>query len=162
MGLAIGRNVTYDPTVTIWEVDEQKGKRIHAQGSASSKKADGTYENFGFNVYFIGDALEKVKKKYPQGVKDIRDRLDILRGDFSIAKIPRKDKDGNTITFKGRNGEDVVATNDFKFLNVFEFKFHDEENNDGGNKTAATSGRDSSFVNIPDSLSDIDDCLPFN
>ena len=162
MGLAVGRNVTYDPTVTIWTIDEQVGKRIHAQGSASTKKADGTYENFSFNVFFIGDALNKIKQAYPSGMAEGRIRLDILRGDFSIVKLPRKDKDGNIITFKGRDGNDVQATNDYKILNIFEFNFHD---GDGGNSNATkpnTSSSDSSFVNIPDSLGGSEDYLPFN
>lgn len=161
MGLAVGRNVSYDPTVTLWSIDEQNGKRIHAQGSASSKRADGTYENFSFNVFFIGDALNKIKQSYPNGMKDGRIRINVLRADFSITKLPRKDKDGNAITFKGRDGKDVQATVDYKSLSIFDFEFSD--GNGGGNNTKSnTASSDSSFVNIPDSLAGSEDYLPFN
>lgn len=164
MGLGVGKNVKYDPTVTIWEIAEQAdGKRsIVAKGTSSTKKVDGSWENFDFTVYFVGHAANKIKAQYPHAAKfdnNSKLRLDILNGDFRIDKVQKKNQNGEPMTFKTNDGRELPLYNKYPSLTIFEFEFHDAA---GSNRAPANNApRDNGFVNIPDSLGS-EDYLPFN
>ena len=164
MGLGVGKAVKYDPTITVWEIAaQQQGKKsIVAQATSSTKKADGTYDNFSFQVYFVGDAARKIQSRYPNAVKfdsSSKLRIDIMNGDFNINRVPRKKEDGTPITFTTKDGREMPTYNTYPSLTVFDFNFKD-----GNNQSSAQnkSANDSSFVNIPDSLAGSEDYLPFN
>ena len=166
MGIAVGKNVKFDPTITIWEIFETKeGKKsVPAKGTASTKKQDGTWDNFDFSVYFVGEAVNKIRATFPHeakfdGGKPLR--IDILNGDFKIDKVQRKKEDGTPITFTTKDGREFPSYNSYPTMTVFDFQFH-EANNNGQSAATNSAAKDSSFVNIPDSLAGSEDYLPFS